>query len=180
MQHPQNFESAYAQYFVPYINYAEEVKNISIFSGLKVFTRTIFSVEARKNLQRLIEDEKPDIAHLQNIHHHITPSIFYTLKKNKIPIVWTLHDYSIICPNTLFLNHGKVCEKCKKIRYFWPPIVKCKKDSFTASLMAAIENVVHRISGVYNLVDVFITPSEFLKNKLFEFGFKKERIICLI
>lgn len=179
MHHPQNFESEYSKYFVSYINYAEEVKNKNLVSGFKVLWRTIYSSEARKNLEWLIEKERPDIAHVQNIHHHITPSIFYVLKKHNIPIAWTLHDYTLICPNTSFLCQGKICERCKKMRYFWPPLVKCKKDSFTASLMATIENTVHRIMGVYNLVDIFITPSKFLMNKLIEYGFKKEKILCL-
>lgn len=179
MHHPQNFESEYSEYFVSYINYTEEIKSKNLLSGLKVLFRTIYSLESRKKLESLIEKERPDIAHIQNIHHHITPSILSVLKKLKIPIVWTLHDYTLICPNTSFLCQGQICERCKKVRYFWPPIVKCKKNSFVASAMAAIENTMHRIMGVYDLVDVFITPSEFLKNKLIEYGFKKEKILCL-
>lgn len=179
MHHPQNFESEYSGYFVSYVNYAEEIKSKNLFSGLKVLFRTIYSFESRNNLERLIEKERPDIAHIQNIHHHITPSIFYVLKKHKIPIVWTLHDYTLICPNTSFLCQGKVCERCKKTRYFWPLLVKCKKNSFAASAMAAIENTAHRIMGVYNLVDILITPSNYLRDKLIEYGFKKEKILCL-
>jgi len=179
MHHPQNFESEYSEYFVTYINYVEEVKNKNLFSGLKVISRTIYSFEARKNLERLIKDKRPDIAHLQNIHHHITPSIFYPLKKFKIPIIWTLHDYTLICPNTSFLSQGKICERCKKIRYFWPSVVRCKKGSFAASTMAAIESTMHRIMRVYDVVDFFITPSKFLRNKLIEYGFDSKKIVCL-
>ncbi len=179
MHHPQNYKSEYSKYFVSYINYAEEIKNKNLFSALKVLKRTIYSSEAKKKLKQLIEEEKPDIAHLQNIHHHITPSILYTLKKHKIPIVWTLHDYTLICPNTSFLCKGKICERCKKIKYFWPLLVKCKKDSFAASMVAAIESITHRIMRVYDLVDFFITPSKFLKHKLVEYGFDENKIVSL-
>ncbi len=179
MHHPLNFESEYSKYFVGYINYVEEVKRKGLFSGIKVLSRTVYSVEAKRNLERLIEKEKPDVAHLQNIHHHITPSIFYPLKKHNIPIVWTLHDYTIICPNTSFLSRGKICEKCKKIKYFWPPIIRCKKSSFLASTVAVIENMTHRLMRVYDLVDVFIAPSKFLKNKFIEYGFKENKLLCL-
>ena len=179
MHHPRNFESEYSKYFVNYINYAEEVKKQSLSSGINVLYRTIYSLEAKRNIERLIEEERPDIAHLQNIHHHITPSILYPFKKHNIPVVWTLHDYTIICPNTLFLSQDRICEKCKKTRYFWPSVIRCKKNSFLASTMAAIENTVHRIMKVYDLVDVFIAPSEFLRNKFIEYGFKEEKLECL-
>jgi len=179
MHHPSNFFSEYSKYFVSYINYDEEVKNINLTSGIRVLSRAIFSVEARKKIEQLIKIEKPDIAHINNIHHHITPSIFYPLKKHKIPIVWTLHDYTIICPNTSFLAHGQICEKCKKRKYFWPALTKCKKNSFLASLMAGLETTIHRLMRVNDLVDVFIAPSEFLKEKLIEYGFKQDKIINL-
>ena len=179
MHHPRNFESEYSKYFVNYINYAEEVKKQSLSSGINVLYRTIYSLEAKRKIERLIEEERPDIAHLQNIHHHITPSILYPFKKHNIPVVWTLHDYTIICPNTLFLSQDRICERCKKARYFWPSVIRCKKNSFLASTMAAIENTVHRIMKVYDLVDVFIAPSEFLRNKFIEYGFKEEKLECL-
>ena len=179
MHHPKNFKSDCSKYFVSYINYDEEVKSKSLSSGLKVAKRTIYSTEARSKIEKLIKDEKPDMAHVQNIHHHITPSIFGILKKYNIPIIWTLHDFTIVCPNTSFLSHGKVCEKCKKRKYFWPSIVRCKKNSFAASTMAALETTIHMVFGFNKFVDFFIAPSNFLKEKLVEYGVKEEKIIRL-
>jgi glycosyltransferase involved in cell wall biosynthesis len=179
MHHPKNFESEYSGYFVSYINYDEEVRNINLFSGLKVMTRAIYSREARRKIEQLIKDEKPEIAHINNIHHHITPSIFYPLRKYRIPIVWTLHDYTVICPNTSFLAHGKICERCRKRKYFWPAVIKCKKGSFLASLMAGFETTIHRLMRVNDLVDLFVAPSMFLREKLVEYGFSERKIICL-
>jgi glycosyltransferase involved in cell wall biosynthesis len=179
MDHPKNFDCKYSKYFVSHIDYAEEVKNKQISSGIKVLRKTLFSGEAKKKIEALIREEKPDIAHLHNIHHHITPSILYVLKRNNIPIVWTLHDYTIICPNTSFIDHGRICERCRKRKYYWPLFTRCKKGSFTASTVAAFETVLHRIMGVYNMVDVFITPSKFLMNKFIEFGFPNESFVHL-
>jgi glycosyltransferase involved in cell wall biosynthesis len=176
MHHPQNIDSLWSKYFVNYINYDEEVKRISFKSVIKVATRTIFFLKAKRMIDILIREEKPDIAHLQNIHHHITPSILYSLKKNKIPVIWTLHDYQLICPNISFLAHGTICERCKKKKYYWPPIVKCKKGSFAASLMSSFEIIIHNIMDIDRLINVYIAPSQFLKDKFIEFGFEKEKI----
>ena len=179
MHHPKNFDSEYSEYFVSYINYVEEVARKNISSGLKVLNRAVYSSESRQKIEELILAEKPDVAHLQNIHHHITPSIFYALKKHGIPIVWTLHDYTLICPNTSFISNGKICEKCKKRKYYWPFLSRCKKNSVAASAMAAMETISHRLLGVNDLVDMFLTPSEFLRQKLIEYGFDVDRIKCL-
>ena len=176
MHHPQNLESDYSKYFVSYINYDDEIRNISIASGLKVLNRAIYSTEAKKMIDRIIEAEKPDIAHIQNVHHHITPSIFTVLKKRNIPIIWTLHDYTMICPNTSFLSHGQICEKCKKNKYYWPSFERCKKDSFSASTMAGLESSVHRMMRLQEIVDCFIAPSKFLKQKLIEYGFNENKV----
>lgn len=179
MNHPQNYDSEFSDYFVSYINYDEEIKSKSFASGLKVAKRTIYSTEARRKLEELIKVEKPDIAHIQNIHHHITPSIFVTLKEHNIPIIWTLHDYTIICPNTSFLCNGKICERCRKRKYFWPSIVRCKKNSFAASTMAAVETTTHLVLKYYELVDFFIAPSKFLRDKLIAYGVDKKKILHL-
>lgn len=176
MQHPKNINSEHSKYFVSYINYDEEIKNVNMASAFKVLNRTIFSKEAEQKIEELIKIEKPDIAHLQNIHHHITPSIFHILRKYRIPIIWTLHDYSLICPNTTYLSNGKICEKCKNYKYFWPSIERCKKNSFSASTMAGFEATVHKIMRSYELVDFFIAPSDFIFNKFVEYNFNKNKI----
>ena len=179
MHHPQNFDSEYSKYFVSYINYDEEVKDVSVYSSLKVLNRTIYSKEAKVKIEKLIRDEQPDIVHLNNIHHHITPSIFSSFEKYNIPIVWTLHDYTLICPNTSFLSHGKICEKCWKKKYFWAPITKCKKSSLSASSMAAFEATVHNLMKIGKKVDAFIAPSKFLYDKFLEYGVDSDSLVRL-
>ncbi len=176
MHHPQNIESTWSKYFVNYINYDEEVKKITLSSGIKVASRTIYFLKARKMINKLIKEEKPDIAHLQNIHHHITPSILYAFRKNKIPVAWTLHDYQLICPNISFLANGEICERCKKKRYYAPVLVRCKKGSLTASLMSSIEIIIHTLMGVDRLVNKFIAPSRFIEKKFIEYGFSSDKI----
>jgi glycosyltransferase involved in cell wall biosynthesis len=179
MHHPLNFKSQYSKYFVSHIDYAEESKKMSISSGFRVLFRSIYSAEARKKMEKLIKDEKPDIVHLNNIRHHLTPSILYPMKSSNIPVVWTLHDYQLICPNISFLAAGKVCERCKKRKYFWPAISRCKKGSFLASTMAAIEHSFQIITKVYGCVDAFICPTDFLKNKYEEYGFYEQKLTVL-
>ncbi len=179
MEHPQNYKNEYSNYFVSYINYADMARNKSLSSGLKVLLRSIYSFEAKRKIEKLIEKEKPDIAHINNIRQHVTTSILSVLRKYKIPIVWTLHDYQLICPNISFLANGRICEKCKKRKYYWPSIVKCKKQSLLASTMAAIEHSFQMFTRVYDMVDVFICPSKFLQDKFIEYSFYEDKLALL-
>ena len=179
MHHPNNKVTAYEKYFVDEIDFIEVNRNKSILNGMKVLSRAIYSHQARKNVAKLIEDVKPDIAHLHNIHAQITPSILYEFQRHNIPVFWTLHDYQWICPNTNMVSHEEICESCKGNKFFQCTIKKCKKDSRGASFVATLEAVVHNLLGVKNLVSKYIAPSEFLINKFTEFGWSPKQIYHL-
>ena len=177
MQHPNNLPSKYLEFFVPEINLLEELKKKSIKSGIKVLKRVIYSTTSKQKLSQLLDKYPVDIAHIQNIHSHITPSIFHTLKSRNIPIVWTLHDYFILCPNSTFFSKNKVCEKCKGGKFYNVLFRKCRKDSYAASFIVMFEEYIHRFLGLLKLVDFFITPSQFMRGKMIEYGFPSDKVI---
>ncbi|MEO0095249.1 MAG: glycosyltransferase family 4 protein [candidate division WOR-3 bacterium] len=167
-----------ADLFVSNVDYKVLINSKNLLTGLKVISRSIYSLEAKKKFGKLLKRVNPDIIHLNNIHHHITPSIIFEAKKQKIPVVWTLHDYKLLCPNTHFLidKEDKICEACKPNKYFQAMIRRCKKGSFLASTVVTLEGYVHRLLRVKELIDCFISPGSFLKKKLIEYGFKENKI----
>jgi glycosyltransferase involved in cell wall biosynthesis len=136
---------------------------------LKLF----YNREAVKKLRRLLQDFQPDVAHLHNIYHHLSPSIIDELKKQGIPMVMTLHDYKLICPNYNLFAHGEIWEKSKKSRYYRCFLDRCIKDSYAKSLVCTLEAYFHNFLGVYKKIDAFISPGRFLIDKFQEFGFNK-------
>ncbi len=169
MNHPKNFSSKYEKYFVSNVDY----ENNNMKNKISVSLKLLYSFEARRKVENLIKKEKPDIAHLNNIYHQISPSILHVFKKNRIPIIITLRDYKLVCASYLMLNHGEICEACKNGRYYNCFINGCVKDSKIKSLLNTIEMYLHhKMLNIYNLVDVFISPSKFLKKKLEKMGFK--------
>ncbi len=177
MKHPLNLPSKYSEFFVPEIDLIEEMKKNRIKSGFKIIKRTIYSTESKKRLKELLNKYPVDIAHIQNIHRHITPSIFHVLKERNIPIVWTLHDFFLLCPNNSFYSNNKVCEKCKSGKFFNVLINKCRKNSYAASFMVMLEEYVHRYLGLLDIPDFFIVPSKFSKEKLIESGFPAWKVV---
>ncbi len=185
MKHPQSLPCPETEEYWPEnIEYPELLKRKTPRNICRVLRRTINNAEAAEGIRGLIEEKGPfDIAHLNNILHHITPSILDPLNKAKIPIVWTLHDYSLICPNTNFINNrtGELCSKCIKggLSFIHAPLSRCKKGSFAASLMAAIEAWIHRLKKVTGNVDKFISPSAFLMERFMEAGFDGDKFEVL-
>lgn len=140
-------------------------------AGLKI----IYSREAAKKIGRLLDRERPEIAHLHNIHHQISPSILPALRDRRVPVVMTLHDYKMVCPAYTLFREGRVCEECRGGRYYRCFLHRCTKRSFPKSLLNAVEMYLHHsVLDLYRLVDVFISPSRFLRDKILEMGFRKE------
>jgi glycosyltransferase involved in cell wall biosynthesis len=175
MEHEKNLQSEYSSYFISSIDFPSQLrKGNGLAAKLRVAERVLYSREARQKIARLIADTNPDIAHVHGIAHETSPSILPAIQEAGIPVVQTLHDYKLLCPNTSFLSRGEVCERCRRHRYFNVVLRRCKRDSFTASLLAGVEMYLHKLLQIYERnVDLFLTPSEFLKNKLGEYGIKK-------
>jgi len=173
MQDERNLPDPNSDLFVSNIDFRELNKRHGITNGVRVLTRTIYSREARRKFHQIIDRFSPDIIHLQNIMGHISPSIIFEARKRNIPMVWTLHDYKLICPNTHFLidTTGEICEACTGGRYYQPVLKRCKKGSLLASSMASLEAYSHRLMKVRDQIDAFITPSKFLRTKLIANGF---------
>lgn len=170
MAHPENLNTPYSKYFIPHVKFENSE---SIFQKIKESGRILYSNKARKKVEQLIKTEKPDIVHLHNIHHQISPSILHTFKKFGIPVVMSLHDYKMVCPVYTLFRKGKICEKCAGKRYYHCLIQRCSKDSFTKSFLNVIEMYIHHsFLEIYDLVDIFISPSKFLKEKINVMGFK--------
>ena len=179
MRHPQNLPCPQEKYFVDFLDYAALNRQKSPFNALRVLKRSIWSRQARRNISKLIADWRPGIAHFQNIHAYLTPSIIGPLEAAGVPIVWTLHDYKLICPNDNFFSRGRVCEECKGGRFWRCTKNRCKKGSLAASFVATLEAYIHRTLHLPRRISRLIAPSEFLKNKFIEFGWPADLLAVL-
>jgi len=166
MAHPKNMESRQAPYFVSRVDFEEKD---GWREKARAAERMLFGRDAQAMLDELLRAEKPDIAHLHNIYHHLSPAIISTLKKHNIPVVMTLHDYKVVCPAYKLFTQGAICEKCRGRRFYWCVLKKCVKNSRGKSLICLLETLLHRKS--YARVDRFISPSHFLIGKITEMGF---------
>ena len=173
MQHPDNRETPWSRYFVSNVDYLTEP--VSFLAKIRLAWRIIWNSEAAENLEQLLLEAKPDIAHLHNIYHQLSPSILWTLHKHHVPIVMTLHDYKLASPNYSLYVRGAIWNTGSSFRCIAD---RCVKNSFAKSFVCAVEKWVHESIGSYRKVSVFLSPSQFLIEKFRELGspFHIERV----
>lgn len=136
--------------------------------------RTIYSTEARQKIRRVLDDFQPDVCHLNNFNFQLTPSIILEIKKwsrqtgKRCKIVFTAHDYQLLCPNHSFRNPNTNtnCEKCLGGNYSHCIRGKCIHGSRMRSAIGAVEAWFWRFLGVYRHIDTIICCSEFMKRKM--------------
>ncbi|HMN70523.1 MAG TPA: glycosyltransferase, partial [Rhodoblastus sp.] len=92
MDHPDNEPSDWSDYF------PERFEPPSGVAGLAALPRFFHSSEAREKFARLLDDFKPDIIHAHGVYHHLTNAILKPARERGVPMVYTLHDYKLICP----------------------------------------------------------------------------------
>ena len=173
MKDERNQITKFDKYFLENINYSDLNKNKTISNSLKVIGRSIYSIEAKRKLELLLSENHIDLVQLNNIHNIHTPSIIPVLKKNKIPIVWRVLDYKLICPNRTFLSGDTICQKCFPNKYYECILNKCKKKSLAASIVTAAESYFYNFHPYKNDVDAFIFQNEFMKDLFIKYGYDK-------
>lgn len=156
-------------------------KREGFLKDFKKVRRIFWNRDAVKKLEKVIEREKPDVAHLHNIFGHFSPSIIFALKKRGIPIVMTLHDYKFFCPNYKFFTRGKVCFDCLKKRNYRACFYKkCVHNSRIKSFLGYLEGKWQRdFLKAAHKIDMFLAPSLFIKEKALEWGIPFDKIIHL-
>lgn len=168
MDYPENIETPWKQYFP---------QNMS---KLMAFTRPFGSAEVKVKFNRLLDDFKPEVVHLNNIHTHLSPIIAELARNRGIKVVWTLHDYKLLCPRYDCLRNGNdICELCFNGDKSSCKTYKCMKGSTLASLIGYKEATTWNRRRLEACTDVFICPSKFMAQKMIQGGFISKKLIPL-
>ncbi len=178
MRHPKNLPSRWEKYFLSTVGYTSEY---TAWQKIRGIFRAFYSFEAKRKINKLLNDFQPDIVHIHNIYHQLSPAILFAIKKRKIPIVMTVHDYKLINPNYNLFHNGKFYNRCKNGKYYQCFLDKCVKNSYLKSFIAALEMYWHnKILKTYKRnVDLYIVPSLFVRNILSDGGVDGRKIEIL-
>lgn len=158
----------------------------SKLSKLTYPIKTIYSFEARKKLRMVLEDFKPDVCHINNFNYQLTPSIIVEIERwrkkgNLTKIVFTAHDYQLICPNHMCNNPntGRNCERCVDGAFVHCARGRCIHKSFAKSLIGMTEASFWKWKGTYQYIDSIICCSHFMKSMMDRNELFKSKTIAL-
>jgi glycosyltransferase involved in cell wall biosynthesis len=174
MAHPDNPPYRYAADFPGHVQL--EPPPARADRRLGAVARMVWSPSARRGMEAVLRSFRPDVVHLHNVYHQLSPSVLRPLAEHRIPTVMTLHDYKLVCPSYLFLAQGRVCEACLDGHFRHAVTRRCKDGSLAASAALALESSIHRRIGAYGPVQVFICPSRFLAAKVAQGGIYPDRL----
>lgn len=178
----KNRETPFRKYFVsPPAGsgsvYFKEYK-MSLVQKVKYAFSSIYHLEARKNMERLIVAERPDVAFFLNAVY-FSDSIIDACRAHNVPIVWRMSDFHKVCSNYLLYRDGQVCEDC--LHHGLGSALRNRCGGYQRSLGAAAIKVagmwLSRVRKVYDQVDYFVTPSAFTREKMIQGGFSPEKVV---
>lgn len=158
MKNENNIKTDDREYFVDEI----DMNTGSKFEALNV----IYSKKNKALMEKALEEFKPDIVHINNFQRQLSASIIDAVKEKNIPLIMTAHDLNPICPASIMLYNGEVCEDCITKGYTSCIKKKCIKNSMLKSVLGYIEKKYYDLHKMFCKVDCIISPSEFNKNQL--------------
>ena len=137
----------------------------------------VWSRESRDKFEALLQKVHPDIVHINLVHRQISLSILDAPSLRNVPVVYTSHEYIILCPAyTMLDGSGEICERCLSSGFIQCLLRRCVKNSYSKSLLATFEAEYIKFRKYYNRFDLIIAPSSFMGRKLVEGGFSPSKI----
>ncbi|AKJ27925.1 glycosyltransferase family 4 protein [Caldimonas brevitalea] len=160
------------------IEYRRHNDEIGAGSKLSLLRDTIWSPRSHADVRRLIREQQVDVVHVHNTLPLVSPAVYWAAAAESVPVVQTLHNFRLMCPQALFLREERVCEDCvghvpwRAVRH------RCYRDSTVQSAVVAGMLTTHRMLGTYrDKVTRYIALNEFCRTKFIEGGLPADRIV---
>lgn len=138
--------------------------------------RFLYSPLAKKAMSGVCERFHPDIAHLHIYYGQLTTSIIHELRRRSVPVVQTLHEFKLVCPVSTLVSNGAICTSCAKGGYWHAAVKRCNKESMARSALSTLEAYISKALGSWRNIDHFVAVSDFLREKMIEFGLPAEKV----
>lgn len=147
----------------------------SVSGSIRAFVSGVYSRSASRDFGRVLGAFRPDVVHIHNLYPLISPSVVLEAARSSTPIVMTLHNFRLVCPNGLMFTHGEVCERCVTGKEYWAVIRNCERN-YLKSFGYALRTAVARRRRWFDLVSRFVCLTNFQKEKLIRAGLDESKI----
>jgi glycosyltransferase involved in cell wall biosynthesis len=164
--HPDNAVTPFDSYFPPYIETSGLGAGMGVRARAAAASRLVYNRDAEYRFARLLDSTRPDLVHLHGPSRQLSPSVLHAAVARRIPIVITMHDYALVCPQGQMLRGERIAcvrPNCLDGNVAYAVISRCVKRSVAGSSLAAFEHLTHRSLGLYaRAASLLLAPSRFL------------------
>jgi glycosyltransferase involved in cell wall biosynthesis len=180
-KHPRNRPSEFSDYFLSSLSDDEDAVLFRQFklrpkTVIKLIDRSFYSVEAKRQIKRLLSRYNVDIAYVLHFLRWISPSILTEFSRNNIPIIVRISDFEYICHGTHLLRDGEICDICVEGNLLPSVKHKCIQNSFLLSLAHYLAMSLYKLMRVFEKIDAFIFPSLFALEQMARAGFSRSKM----
>lgn len=157
--------------------YSRHNNAIESMPRVAVAQETLWSLRTMDDLGRCVNTFNPDLIHVHNTFPLVSPSLFWAAARKGLPVVQTLHNFRLLCPQAMFLRNNQVCEDCLGTSPWRGVVRKCYRDSTAQSAVLVSMLTLHRALGTYrHKVTRYIALNRFCRDKFVDGGLPRERI----
>jgi len=154
----------------------DTIKRRASAETLVIGAQAIYSRTVSREITKLVEDQRPDVACIHNVFPLISPAVYHTLHSLGVPTIQIVKNFRFWCPSGTFYTHGEICERCKFGDYWHAVQHRCYRDSYLLSALYAASVGLNRMAGMMEKIDAFICLTEFSRQKLLEVGIPAAKI----
>lgn len=129
----------------------------------------VWNRAAARDVKRIIQTKNVDAVHIHNTLLLLSPAVVRAAKHTGVPVVQTLHNFRLFCPNGILLRGGQVCEDCPHHGLACAVRHRCYRGSLAQTLVVAAAYGLHRLLGTWRGVTM-VALTEFDRRKLLEFN----------
>lgn len=148
--------------------YTRSNSELNSFSALKKMLlpfSTVFNVRTYREVKKLIKEKNIDVVHVHNTLNLVSPAVYYAARACRVPVVQTIHNFRLLCPNGVFYRNGHVCEDCTERGLMCAVKHSCYRGSRLQTLACVISTAIHRATRIYGKLN-YICLTEFNREKL--------------
>ncbi len=158
--------------------YTRHNDDVSGVSAAALAAQAVWSRRTVDDFQALVQRWRPDVVHVHNTLPLVSPSIYWAAQQAGVPVVQTLHNFRLMCPQAMFVRDGRVCEDCLG-HVPWRGVLRaCYRESAAQTAVVAGVTTLHRWAGTYRRkVDRYIALNAFCRDKFVAGGLPPERVV---
>lgn len=171
MHYGQNMDCDTTPYFASEVQFAG-----GLGKKVNALQRTLGMGDIVPSFKKMLRDFNPDVVHLHNIHSYLSPAVAKVAKEHGCRVVWTMHDYKLMCPAYVCRQSDRPCEQCITGSKTGVVRNRCMKGSLAASAVAWLEAVKWNRKALARYTDTYICPSRFMAGMMEKAGFSSKKI----